>query len=189
MRAPADTKQTIWRRPKREVMLPYHYETTGIIQASPGEVFALLDDHARLSAHMNRRSWMMAGSRMDLELDSSRGRAVGAKIRLSGRVLGIPLSVEEAVTERNPPARKVWETTAPPRLLVIGDYRMGYDITSQGATSLLRVFIDYALPGTLPSRWFGYLFGGFYAKWCTRKMVEDARRHFEHAAASEALPG
>lgn len=170
-------------------MLPYHCETIGIIRASAGEVFALLDDHVRLSAHMSRRSWMMAGSRMDLELDASRGRAVGSRIRLSGQVLGIPLSVDEAVRERNPPTRKTWETTAPPRLLVIGDYRMGYEIASQGATSLLRVFIDYALPGTLPARWLGYLFGGFYAKWCTQRMVDDARRHFEHAAASEALPG
>jgi hypothetical protein len=169
---------------EEKVMLPHHYETTGIIQASAGEVFALLDDHARLSVHMNRRSWMMAGSRMDLELDALRGIAVGAKIRLSGRVLGIPLSVEEAVTERNPPARKVWETTVPPQLVVIGDYRMGYDITSQGASSLLRVFIDYALPGTPPARWLGYLFGGFYAKWCTRKMVDDASQHFKDTTAN-----
>ena len=140
---------------KGDAMLRHHCEKIGIIQASAGEVFALLDDHARLSAHMSRPSWMMAGSRIDLELDASRGCAVGARIRLSGRVLGIPLSVEEAVTERNPPTLKAWQTTAPPRLLVIGDYRMGYEIKSQGATSLLRVFIDYALPTTLPARWLG----------------------------------
>jgi len=56
---------------------------------------------------MSGSSWMMAGSRMALEVDASQGRAVGASIRMGGRVLGIALSLEEIVTERNPPRRKV----------------------------------------------------------------------------------
>ncbi|MDP2370566.1 hypothetical protein [Rhodoferax sp.] len=46
---------------------------------------------------------------MATELDEGRGQKVGSRIRLSGRVPGVELSVEEIVTERNPPRRKVWE--------------------------------------------------------------------------------
>ena len=111
---------------------------------------------------------------MAIELDDSEGRAVGAKIRLSGRVLGIQLSVEEIVTERNPPLRKVWETTGTPNLLVIGQYRMGYDITPQGDSSLLYVFIDY----DLPEGWLVRMFGNFYARLCTQRMADDTAKNF-----------
>ena len=116
---------------------------------------------------------------MAIEFDASVGRAVGAIIRLRGRVLGIPLSVEEIVTERKPPLRKVWETTGRPQLLVIGPYRMGYEITPKDKASLLRVFIDYALPDGQFSRLLGALVGNFYARWCTRRMADDAARHFQ----------
>jgi len=122
---------------------------------------------------------MMAGSRMALQLDAAQGRTVGAKIRLSGRGLGILLSVEEIITERNPPLRKVWETTGRPQLLVIGPYRMGYAITPMGKASLLRVFIDYTLPAGPFSGLLGGLFGNFYARWCTRRMADDAAKHFQ----------
>jgi hypothetical protein len=160
-------------------MHPYHFETTVEVSATTDAVFSYLDDHGRLSAHMSRSSWMMAGSRMAIEFDASEGRAVGAIIRLRGRVLGIPLSVEEIVTERKPPLRKVWETTGTPNLLVIGQYRMGYEITPKGKASLLRVFIDYALLDGPFSGLLGGLFGNFYARWCTRRMADDAAKHFQ----------
>ena len=116
---------------------------------------------------------------METELDEGRGQKIGSRIRLSGRVLGVELSVEEIVTERNPPRRKVWETIGAPKLLVIGPYRMGFELSPQGKGSMLRVFIEYALPESAPARWLGRLFGRYYARWCTQQMVDDAVRHFE----------
>ena len=115
---------------------------------------------------------------MRVEVDAGLGQKVGSRIRLAGRVLGIELSVEEVVTERNPPFRKVWETTGSPRLLVIGDYRMGFELSPRGSESTLRVFIDYALPESAPAHWLGRLFGRYYAKWCTQQMVDGAVKHF-----------
>lgn len=115
---------------------------------------------------------------MEIELDDARGQIIGSRIRLSGKIFGVQLSVEEIVIERNPPHRKVWETTGSPRLLVIGRYCMGFDIAAQESGSLLRVYIDYALPEDVPARWLGYLVGRYYARWCTQRMVEDAVRHF-----------
>ena len=51
-------------------------------------------------------------------------------------------------------------------------------LTHQGNGSALRVFIDYALPEAAPARWLRRLFGGYYAKWCTQQMVDDAVKHF-----------
>lgn len=115
---------------------------------------------------------------MEIELDADRGRKVGSRIRLAGRVFGIELAVEGIVTERDPPRRKVWETTGSPKLLVIGHYRMGFELSPRGGRSMLRVFIDYALPAKAPARWLGLLSAGFYARWCARRMVEDAVNHF-----------
>jgi Polyketide cyclase / dehydrase and lipid transport len=158
--------------------LTHHYEASAFVQAPMDEVFAYVDDPTRLSSHMSKSSWMMGGGQMEIELDSGRGQNVGSRIRLVGKVFGMRLSVEEVVTERNPPHRKVWQTIGSPRLLVIGHYRMGFEIGSPDNGSLLRVHIDYALPESAPSRWFGYLLGRCYARWCARRMVNDAVKHF-----------
>lgn len=153
-------------------------ESRGFVQSSVDNVFAHIDDPARLSSHMNKPSWKMGWSRMETELDEGRGQKVGSRIRLVGRVLGVALSVEEIVTERTPPYRKVWETTGVPKLRVIGHYRMGFELSPQGNGSMLSVFIEYALPERAPERWLGRLFSKSYARWCTHQMVDDAVAHF-----------
>ena len=127
---------------------------------------------------MSQSSWRMGGGQMKVELDKEHGRAVGSKIRLNGRILGINLFVEEVVTDREPPQRKVWQTIRTPRLLVIGHYKMGFEIKPQKGGSLLRIFIDYELPENGIARWLGWLFGRFYARWCTKQMANDTARHF-----------
>lgn len=160
-------------------MLPHHYETSGFVAASPDRLFAHLDDHTQLSSHMSEPSWKMGGGTMELQLDEQKGRAVGSRIRLAGRAFGITLFVEESVTERDPPHRKVWETLGTPKLLVIGGYRLGFEVSLSDGGSMLRVFIEYALPKSVLPRWFGMLLGERYAKWCTHQMLEDARAHFK----------
>lgn len=115
---------------------------------------------------------------MEVQMDADAGKRVGSKIRLGGRVLGIPLWVDEIVIVRDPPRQKIWETIGTPRLLVIGHYRMGFTVMPHGAGSLLRVFIDYALPETMPGRLLGYLLGKYYANWCTRQLAADTKTHF-----------
>lgn len=156
----------------------YHDETSAMVAGPPEEVFAHMDDHARLTSHMSESSWMMGRGSMQVELDAARGQKIGSWIRLSGKILGVTLAVEEIVTERTPPRRKAWETTGVPRLLVIGRYRMGFEIAPREAGSHVTVFIDYALPEGALTRWLGYFLGGYYARWCTQQMVGDAVRQF-----------
>ena len=86
---------------------------------------------------------------MNIDQDEGRGQKVGSRIRIAGSVLGINLAVDETVIERDPPRRKVWETIGVPRLLVIGHYRMGFEVTPTDDAARLRVFIDYSLPARL----------------------------------------
>jgi hypothetical protein len=149
-----------------------------IVHASAERVFERLDDQTRLSKHMSQRSWKMGWGKMDTHLDEQRGRAVGSHMVLEGRVFGIRLYLDEVVIEREPPLRKSWETVGEPRLLVIGSYRMGFDLVATGADATLRVVIDYRLPAAGFSRWLGRVLGRSYAAWCVRQMAEDARRAF-----------
>ena len=165
-------------------MTPRHFEGSAFIDASPENVFAFVDDHSRFSSHMNESSWMMGGGRMSVELDGAKGQAIGSHIRLSGRVFGVALYLDEVVTRRDPPTIKVWETVGALRLLVIGAYSMGVQITPERGGSRLRVFIDYRLPDGPVTYWMGWLFGRLYAKWCVNQMLTGVAKHIVPRAAA-----
>ncbi len=158
--------------------LRFHEEAVVQVAASPQQVFDVLNDHRRLAAHMEKPSVMMAGATMHIETDARKGQALGSVIALTGRVLGLRLSVTEQVSEYAPPLRKAWETTGAPQLLVIGPYRMGFSLTPARAGSQLRVWIDYDAPAGGWSRWLGRLLGRSYARWCVQRMAADAAQAF-----------
>jgi hypothetical protein len=152
----------------------HHYQSQVDTDLEAASLFALLDDHRRLTGHMEKPSLMMAGAVMHTETDALAGQAVGSVIRMTGRVLGAGLTVEEVVTERVPPSLKTWETRGEPRLLVIGAYRMGFTISPSAGRTRLVVFIDYQLPPRGLANVLGRLFGRAYAAWCTKRMTSDA---------------
>lgn len=158
-------------------MFPLHHDRSAVLNASIAEVFEYLDDFKQLSAHMEKSSGMMMGSKMAIEMDEQGGRAVGSKVRMSGKMMGMTLALDEVVVERLPPFRKSWETVDA-NLLIIGSYRLGFELAPDGRASRARIFIDYALPDKAPARWLGVLLGGVYARWCTSRMAKDAARHF-----------
>jgi hypothetical protein len=150
-----------------------HYERSEIVAASSEDVFDFVDDHAKFSAHMGKSSGMMAGGRMDIEMDERRGRAVGSHIRMRGSILGVEIFLDEVVTVHDRPSRKEWETVGSPHLIVVGCYKMGVHLTSHVGGTLVQVFIDYELPSGVVTHELGRLFGK-----CLREMVcrSDARR-------------
>jgi Polyketide cyclase / dehydrase and lipid transport len=163
---------------------PFHDESSALVHATIDQVFAHLDDPMSLAAHMGRSSMRMMGSRMSIEVDADGGRHIGSKVRMHGRMMGIPISLEEMITERQPPSKKFWETIGTPRLLVLAHYRMGFEVTPQGDSSLLRVLIDYNLPTTAPGSWLGRVLGPCYAHWCTTRMSDDAASHLNSGTAN-----
>jgi hypothetical protein len=155
---------------------PRHAQSSATIPAAADRVFAYLDDHRQFSAHMGESSWMMAGTTMQTELDAAGGRSVGSHVRMRGQVLGLNLELDEVITERDPPLRKVWETVGEPSLLVIGAYRMGVDLRPELDSTVLTVFIEYWLPHRATV--LGVIFGSLYAKWCVNQMLRGVVRHF-----------
>lgn len=153
-----------------------HYEDGVLISASAAETFAFIDDHTRLSSHMNKSSWMMGGGKMETSADAGRGQEVGSHILMNGKVFGITIFLDEVVTHREPPRVKIWETVGTPKLLVIDHYRMKAEIKQRENASLLRVSIDYNLP--TKNVWLGKLFGRYYAKWCAQQMIKDTHNYF-----------
>src|SRR5437867_5408516 len=103
--------------------LRLHAEAACEVATKPSTVFEYIDRPERLSAHMARRSWQLAGASMTIETDANGGRTVGSHIRLAGPMLGIPLNVECTIVRRDPPKLKGWETVGEPHLLVIGRYQ------------------------------------------------------------------
>jgi hypothetical protein len=163
-------------------------EAIGDIHQDAAAVFDFLDDQANLSAHMSRSSGMMLGSTMNIHMEPDHTRRVGSRFGFTGRVLGVPLEVDEIVTGRVPPSSKTWETTSEPKLWVIGSYQMGSELMPRGDHTTLRVYIRYDLPASGLPRVLGHLFGRFYAQWCTRKMVDDAREHFSREIGEARAP-
>ena len=159
-------------------MYSRHEKYEGKVTAPPDKLFELLDDQTRLSAHMTKRSWKMGWGKADIVLDEKRGQAVGSHIVLRGRVFGIAIYLDEVVIRREPPFSKQWKTVGQPRLLVIGQYQMGFTIVPEPAQARLTVQIDYELPQGGPLRILGLLLRASYARWCTKKMVNDAQRVF-----------
>ncbi len=155
-----------------------HFEESLFVSATTDTVFAYADNHTIFSAHMNKSSWMMGGSKMETSVDEGRGQTVGSHIKMSGRIFGVNLFLDEVVTIHEPPHHKEWQTVGDINLLVIDHYTLGFEIKPQETGSHFRVYIDYDLSQSLRTRLLGLLFGGMYAEWCVRQMTGGVRDHF-----------
>ena len=71
---------------------------------------------------------------------------------------------------------------APP-LFVLVPAEGGANAGGSDVGVTLTVFIDYALPKREPSRLLGRIFGHWYARWCTARMVADAQAAFPATTA------
>lgn len=155
-----------------------HSEKSSVISADSASIFDFIDDHVKFSSHMNKSSWMMGGGKMTTEVDEGKGQKVGSHIKMGGRIMGFNLFLDEIVTERSRPLRKVWKTVGNPKLLVIGSYQMGVDLAPEGDKTKLKVFIDYDLPGGI-AKIIGLMFGSIYANWCVDQMLDGVVDHFK----------
>lgn len=164
-----------------------HREAAAQVAASPERVFAHLDDQTRLAEHMGRPSMMMGGGRMTYDFDAQKGQAVGSHIRMGGSAFGLKLFLDEVVTERAPPRRKLWRTVDAPNLIVVGGYEMGFELNSIDGGAELRVWIDYDLAPSGLGRFMPVL-ADAYAQWCVRQMAADALKAFGPAAPARTAP-
>jgi hypothetical protein len=163
--------------------VPHHEEVTVHVAAGAERLFEHLDDPTRLGGHMTKPSGMMLGGSMSYEFERG-GREVGSIIRMTGTILGLQLGVEEIVTERIPPRRKVWETRGPQRMMVIDSYRMGFNIENDRGGARATVFIDYLPAHSGLVRLLSLPIARAYARWCVQRMADDVQAHFGTAGAA-----
>lgn len=90
----------------------HHHRSEVNVAVDVHKRFAYLDDHRRPAGRMEKPSLMMAGATMQVSADALTGQAVESVIRITGRVLGVNLGVDEVVTERSSPSRKTWRSAA-----------------------------------------------------------------------------
>ena len=134
------------------------------------QVFARLDDLVWQTAvrHSGRISLAT------VQVDERLGRKIGSQNTLERKFFGVELIREEVVIERTPPVRKRWVTVGEPRLLVIGAYRMGFDLVQVQGGTRVTVLIDYNPPTRGLGAVVGRIFGGLYARWRTREVLARA---------------
>jgi len=89
------------------------------------------------------------------------------------------LFLDEVITHHQPPYRKEWQTVGDLDIIVIGHYKLGFEIKPENSNSKLKVYIDYNLPNSFKTRLLGILFGRFYAKWCVNQMISGVGKHFK----------
>jgi len=122
---------------------------------------------------------------MDISTDEGGFQRLGSRMQLSGRAFGVPLFLEEEITDYRPPQAKVWHTLGTPRLLIFGHYRMGFEVDAVAGGSSLRVFLDYDLPTGVVKRLLGQLLAPAYARWCVRNMVAEGQNRFPGSGSPE----
>ena len=116
---------------------------------------------------------------MKTSIDEGKGQKIGSHIVMKGKVLGTNLFLDEVVTKHDFPINKEWQTVGDLNLIVIGHYKLGFEIMSEGNKSRLKVYIDYNLPQAIFNRILGYFLGDFYAKWCVKQMLNGVSSHFK----------
>jgi len=144
--------------------------------------FGFLDNPMKLSSHMGKSSMMMAGSKMSLEIDGKNGQEVGSIIKMKGEMTGIQLFLQEKVIERVPPFKKYWQTFGQQKLLIIDQYKMGFQLNEDQGKTHLTISIDYNIPKSGFEMLLGKMFSRMYAKWCVRQMIHDVSRTFGEIA-------
>lgn len=155
-----------------------HYEESVFVPASPQDIFSYADNFHNFSSHMNKSSWMMGGGKMETKTDDGKGQRIGSHVRMGGKVFGVSLSLDEAITIHEPPIYKEWQTVEKINLLVIDHYKLGFKIKAEKDGSKMTVFIDYNLPQSAKTWLLGLFLGDMYAKWCVQQMINGVKNHF-----------
>jgi hypothetical protein len=148
------------------------YERTVLSRRTPAEVFADLDDIQKLTRHMLKPSAAMFGSRLELIVDKSRA-GVGERYGWRGRVLGLPITIDEEVTLYDPPREKRWCTVGTPQLIVHSRYCVSFALRKADGGTRTTLRLEYDLPTRGWRALVGRLLGHSYARWCVDRMAAD----------------
>jgi len=154
---------------------------TKIYQASPKEVFHVIDDLGVTGMHMMKSSMMMMGSKLHLEFITESKSGLNSAYRWTGRMLGMKMDFTVRVTKWMEGEEKIWETVGDTKLIIMSSYKMHLKVypVATGTEALLS--ISYEQPASFFNKMLCFLFANWYCRWCLRKMLGDAAKSLEHS--------
>jgi hypothetical protein len=148
------------------------------LAATPAKVFCWVDDPRNTGMHMSQPSLAMLGASLRVERQSASMTGVGTTYRSWGRVLGLPVDFTTTVTSWTREREKTWRTIGEPALIVLGHFEMHFSVAPAVPGTRLRLAIKYNLPATLFGRVIGRILAAPYARWCLRRIANDAQAAF-----------
>ena len=150
-----------------------------LINSTPAQVFAQMDDFSKTGMHMSESSMMMMGSKLKLEQLSINSTGVGAKYRWHGKMMGMIMDFSETVTKWQSPKFKEWETVGEAKIIIMSWYRMWFEISPAENGTIAKISISY-LP---PKEWFykilSFIFTSWYCNWCLNNMLNGTKKELE----------
>jgi hypothetical protein len=149
------------------------------IQSTPEKVFTQMDDFSKTGMHMSENSMMMMGSKLSLRQISPNSTGIGAKYRWHGKMMGMTIDFEEAVTTWQPPVLKEWETIGDAKIIIMSWYRMWFEINPSDNGTLAKLSISYLPPKQWHLRILSFLFARMYCIWCLNNMLRDTKTALE----------
>ena len=155
------------------------YSKEIIIQSSPEKVFNQMDDFSKTGMHMSESSMMMMGSKLNLQQLSSNATGIGAKYRWYGKMMGMTIDFEEAVTKWQPPTLKEWETIGEAKIIIMSWYRMWFEIFPDQRGTLAKLSISYLPPKEWYYKILSFFFARWYCRWCLNNMLNDTKKALE----------
>lgn len=149
------------------------------IHAPVSAVFSHVDDIRNTGWHMTESSMPLMGSKLNLEIISKKPTGLGATYRWYGKVMGLTMDFTETVTQWERNRARVWKTIGKPRIIIMGNYEMWFNLKPVGDKTRLTFGIAYDLPRSFFWKIVGLLLAAPYSRWCLRNMCRDAKEALE----------
>lgn len=152
---------------------------TEFFNASPEQVFHVLDDMGVTGTHMTSSSAMMMGSKLHLQYLTSHHTGLNSSYRWTGKMMGLPMDFTVKVVKWESAKEKVWETIGLTKLIIYSWYRMALQLTKVSNGTEAELSITYEKPQGFFNRILCFLFADWYCRWCLRKMLGDGKHVIE----------
>jgi hypothetical protein len=150
-----------------------------LIPAESEKVFSFMDDYSKTGMHMTESSTMMMGSKLQLEQLSPNATGIGATYRWFGKMMGMTIDFTQTVSKWVQGVEKEWKTNGDVKIIIMGWYRMFWNLKPVEGGTLATIGIDYSAPREWYFKVLSFLFGGMYSRWCLNSMLRDTKKAFE----------
>ena len=130
--------------------------------------------------HMSKNSFMMLGSKLNLQQISQNAKGLGATYHWFGTIAGMTIDINESVTRWEPPFLKEWETVVEKKIIIMSWYNMRFELMSTANDTIAKISISYLRLDNLFYKALSYLFATLYCSWYLNNMLNDTKKSLEN---------